>query len=184
MRVEPQNPAHRVSGWPRPKATRQGDPAGVLLAALTRRLVEARSNANSLGRFAMCAIATCLALMVPLASVLAADLIKASVQENATHDPDGIWRDADLTPFRPGKSMGATITQYRVRAASGEWVLSQILTGECSLQLCPARLVLIKPNGTKKVAVDDMMHVGGPFILSKDERTLKNGDYEFVVNAK
>ena len=132
----------------------------------------------------MCSITTCLALLVPLASVLAADLTKASVQDNATHDPDGIWLDADLTPFRPGKSMGATITEYRARTASGEWVLSQILSGDCSIQLCPARLVLIKPNGTKSVAVDDMMHIGGPFILSKDERTLKNGDYEFVVDAK
>ena len=28
MRVEPQSPAHRGSGWPRPVAARQGDPAG------------------------------------------------------------------------------------------------------------------------------------------------------------
>ena len=62
MRVEPQTPAHRGSGWPRPVAARQGDPAGALRAALTRRPVEARSHANSLGRFAMCSIATCLIL--------------------------------------------------------------------------------------------------------------------------
>lgn len=132
----------------------------------------------------MCSITTCLALLVPLATVSAADLLKASVQANATHDQDGIWPDADLTPFRPGKTAGATITEYRTRTASGEWVLSQILSGDCSLQVCPARLVLIKPNGEKKVTVDDMMHIGGPFVLSRDERTLKNGDYEFVVDAK
>ncbi len=117
MRVEPQPPTRQVSGWPRLAVARQGDPAGALLAALTNRSVEARPNANSLRRFAMCSITTCLALLVPFASVLAADLIKASVQDNATHDPDGIWQDADLTPFRPGKSMGATITEYRTRTA-------------------------------------------------------------------
>jgi hypothetical protein len=62
MRVEPQTPTHRGSGWPRPAAARQGDPAGALLAALTRRSVEARSHANSLGRFAMCSVTTCLIL--------------------------------------------------------------------------------------------------------------------------
>ena len=62
MRVEPQTPTHRGSGWPRPAAARQGDPAGALRAALTRRPVEARSHANSLGRFAMCSVATCLIL--------------------------------------------------------------------------------------------------------------------------
>ena len=62
MRVEPQTPAHRGSDWPRPGAARQGDPAGAHRAALTRRPVEARSHANSLGRFAMCSITTCLIL--------------------------------------------------------------------------------------------------------------------------
>ena len=62
MRVEPQTSAHRGLGWPRPAAARQGDPAGALRAALTRRPVEARSHANSLRRFAMCSIATCLIL--------------------------------------------------------------------------------------------------------------------------
>ncbi len=60
MRVEPQTPAHRGSGSSRPVAARQRDTAG--RAALTRRPVEARSHANSLGRFAMCRVATCLIL--------------------------------------------------------------------------------------------------------------------------
>ncbi|GLI95788.1 hypothetical protein [Methylocystis echinoides] len=62
MRAEPQNPTHRGSGWPRLAVARQGDPAGVLRAALTRRSFVARPFANSLGRFAMCSIATCLIL--------------------------------------------------------------------------------------------------------------------------
>ena len=62
MRVEPQPPIHRGLGWPRPATARQGDPAGVLRAALTRPPAEARSHANSLGRFAMCGVATCLIL--------------------------------------------------------------------------------------------------------------------------
>jgi hypothetical protein len=62
MRVEPQTQTHRGAGWPRPGAAGQGDPAGVLRAALTRRPVEAWSHANSLGRFAMCRVATCLIL--------------------------------------------------------------------------------------------------------------------------
>ncbi len=62
MRADPQTPAHRGSDWPRPAAARQGGPAGALRAALTRRPVEARSHANSLGRFAMCGVATCLIL--------------------------------------------------------------------------------------------------------------------------
>ncbi len=62
MRVEPQTPAHRGSDWPRPVVARQGDLGGALRAALTRPPVEARPPANSLGRFAMCRVATCLIL--------------------------------------------------------------------------------------------------------------------------
>ena len=62
MRVEPQTPAHRGAGSPRPVAAREGDPAGALGVALTRPPAEARSHANSLGRFAMCRVATCLIL--------------------------------------------------------------------------------------------------------------------------
>jgi len=62
MRVEPQTPTHRDSDLPRPVAARQGDLAGALRAALTRPPAEARSHANSLGRFARCWITTCLIL--------------------------------------------------------------------------------------------------------------------------
>lgn len=62
MRVEPQTQTHRGSDWPRPVADCQGDPVGALRAALTRPPAEARFHANSLGRFAMCWVATCLIL--------------------------------------------------------------------------------------------------------------------------
>ena len=62
MRVEPQTPSYRGSEWPRPVAARQGDPVGARRATLTCRPVEAPPHANSLGKFAMCRIATCLIL--------------------------------------------------------------------------------------------------------------------------
>ena len=63
MRVTPQTPTHRDLDWARPAATRQGGPVGALRAALTGHPVEARSYANTLRRFAMCSITTCLALL-------------------------------------------------------------------------------------------------------------------------
>ena len=100
---------------------------------------------------------------------------------NATHDPSRIWLDKDLKPFgsNPGKR-GADITEYGAPAADGShWLLSQILSEDCSLQLCPARLVKILPGGNPTIVVDDMMHIGGPFII--DGNILTNGDYQFPI---
>jgi hypothetical protein len=62
MRVKPQPPTHRDLDWARPATARQGGPVGALSAALTSHPVEARSCANSLRRFAMCSITTCIIL--------------------------------------------------------------------------------------------------------------------------
>ncbi|MFM9975404.1 MAG: hypothetical protein ACKVON_12630 [Beijerinckiaceae bacterium] len=100
---------------------------------------------------------------------------------NATHDPSRIWTDKDLKPFgsNPGKR-GADITEYGAPAADGSrWLLSQILSEDCSLQLCPARLAKIAPDGMPSILVDDMMHIGGPFMV--DGGVLKNGDYQFPI---
>ena len=78
MRDEPQTQTHRGSGWPRPAVARQGDVAGAHRAALTRRRVEARSPANSLGRFAMCRVATCLILAM-------LGVAPAAAQQSETH---------------------------------------------------------------------------------------------------
>ena len=100
---------------------------------------------------------------------------------SATHDPSRIWPDKDLKPFgsNSGKR-GADITEYGALASNGSrWLLSQILSEDCSLQLCPARLAKIAPDGTPAILVDDMMHIGGPFII--DGSVLKNGDYQFQI---
>ena len=100
---------------------------------------------------------------------------------NVTHDPSRIWPDKDLKPFgsNPVKR-GADITEYGAPAGDGSrWLLSQILSEDCSLQLCPARLAKILPGGNPTILVDDMMHIGGPFII--DGNVLKNGVYQFPI---
>ena len=100
---------------------------------------------------------------------------------SATHDPSRIWPDKDLKPFGSNpKRSGADITEYSAPAADGSrWLLSQILSEDCSLQLCPARLAKISSDGQAAILVDDMMHIGGPFVIDGD--ILKNGAYQFRI---
>ena len=120
------------------------------------------------------------------ASTAHAQSIRLEIAEkysSATHDPSRIWPDTDLKPFGPNpKRSGADITEYSAPAADGSrWLLSQILSEDCSLQLCPARLAKISSDGQAAILVDDMMHIGGPFIIDGD--TLKNGDYQFHIGT-
>jgi hypothetical protein len=100
--------------------------------------------------------------------------------KNATHDPSAIWPDSALKPFGPPSPsvQGADISEYRAKTNGVEWVLSQILSEDCSLQLCPARLALIE-NGRSTVVVDDMMHIGGPFKIEGNR--LRNRSYLFKI---
>ena len=124
------------------------------------------------------------ALAYSSVSAARAESIRLNLTEkysSATHDPSRIWPDKDLKPFgsNSGKR-GADITEYGALASNGSrWLLSQILSEDCSLQLCPARLAKIAPDGTPAILVDDMMHIGGPFIV--DGSVLKNGDYQFQI---
>ena len=68
-----QNPFRRAFDWLRPEVCRQGAPVGALRAALTIHPSETLPFANSVGRFAMCSVAGCLAVMVPVASANAAN---------------------------------------------------------------------------------------------------------------
>ena len=107
----------------------------------------------------------------------------AEKYSSATHDPSRIWPDKDLKPFGSNpKRSGADITEYSAPAADGSrWLLSQILSEDCSLQLCPARLAKISSDGLAAILVDDMMHIGGPFIIDGD--ILKNADYQFHIGT-
>ena len=126
-----------------------------------------------------------LALLFTVTPVFAGEsiqLMKSGSFRSVTHDPQNIWQDGELKPFAPEKGqVGADITEYRAKGTNGSmWLVSQILSEDCSLQLCPARLVKISADGSKKLLVDDMMHIGGPFVLSG--KTLINGDYRFKMS--
>ena len=119
-----------------------------------------------------------------LTSTADAQSIRLEISEkysSVTHDPSRIWPDKDLKPFGSSpKRSGADITEYSANSADGSrWLLSQILSEDCSLQLCPARLAKVSPDGQAAILVDDMMHIGGPFII--DGGTLINGDYRFPI---
>ena len=119
-----------------------------------------------------------------LTPVAHAQSIRLEISEkysSVTHDPSRIWADKDLKSFGSSpKRSGADITEYSANGADGSrWLLSQILSEDCSLQLCPARLAKISPDGQAAILVDDMMHIGGPFVIEGD--TLKNGDYRFPI---
>ena len=120
--------------------------------------------------------------VTPVTASESIHLIKSGSFRSVTHDPQNIWQDGELKPFAPEKGqVGADITEYRAKGANGSmWLVSQILSEDCSLQLCPARLVKITADGSKKLLVDDMMHIGGPFLVNG--KTLINGNYRFNIS--
>lgn len=125
------------------------------------------------------------ALFIPLAATSAlAETIAfpaAEMFRNARHDPSRIWSDPDMTAFGPN-DRGATITELRATAADGStWIVSQIRNGECSLQLCPTRLVREEPDGSRSVYADDLMQIGGRFSL--DGSIFSDGSASFPIGS-
>ena len=169
MHVEPQIPAHRGSEWPRPVAARQGDPVGAHRAALTRRPVEARSHANSLGRFAMCRVATCLILatlgIAPTAAQSAAHRVLAE-KLDLTQSPMGnvqlqIWSDKldaiianrrQLLSTVPNLNLKLTTTAFTTSFKDGDrTIVVSAVHYQCATSHdtpfkleCPARVVELR----------------------------------------
>lgn len=106
-------------------------------------------------------------------------------------DPDNIWSGDDLAPRNNGT---VSIFEYQLKTNGGTYLISQIWNDNCSISVCPTRLVKIDDGGSKKVLVDDMMHqvipkddtkfrelssnpkiskfADTPFVLSRDGKTL------------
>ena len=177
MRVEPQIPAHRGSEWPRPVAARQGDPEGALCAALTRRPVEAGFDANSLGRFAMCSIATCLILATlgtaPTAAQSAAHRVLAE-KLDLTQSPMGnvqlqIWSDKldaiianrrQLLSTVPNLNLKLTTTAFTTSFKDGDrTIVVSAMHYQCASSHdtpfkleCPARVVELRGGKIRLLA--------------------------------
>ena len=177
MRVEPQPSTHRRSGWPRPVAARQGDPAGALLAALTRRAAEARSHANSLGRFAMCSITTCLILAslgtAPTAAQSAAHRVLAEkldlTQSPMVNVQLQIWSDKldaiianrrQLLSTVPNLNLKLTTTAFTTSFKDGDrTIIVSAVHYQCASSHdtpfkleCPARVVELRGGKTRLLA--------------------------------
>ena len=177
MRDEPQTQTHRGSGWPRPAVARQGDVAGAHRAALTRRRVEARSPANSLGRFAMCRVATCLILATlgtaPTAAQSAAHRVLAE-KLDLTQSPMGnvqlqIWSDKldaiianrrQLLSTVPNLNLKLTTTAFTTSFKDGDrTIVVSAVHYQCAsshdmpLKLeCPARVVELRGGKIRLLA--------------------------------
>ena len=177
MRVEPQTPAHRGSGWPRPAAARQGDPAGALRAALTRRPVEARSHANSLRRFAMCSITTFLILatlgIAPTAAESAAHRVLAEkldlTQSPVVNVQLQIWSDKleaiianrrQLLSTVPNLNLKLTTTAFTTSFKDGDrTIIVSAVHYQCASSHdtpfkleCPARVVELRGGKIRLLA--------------------------------
>lgn len=112
-------------------------------------------------------------------------MVQYEVFDNAYADPEAIWTAEYLEPFggenSVSKKRGAKITMYRAETPQGLYLLSQPLAEGCTPQLCLARLVKVERDGTKKVLVEDMMYIDGPFALDTSKKTLVNRDYSFDI---
>jgi len=177
MRDEPQTQTHRGSGWPRPAVARQGDVAGAHRAALTRRRVEARSPANSLGRFAMCRVATCLILATlgtaPTAAQSAAHRVLAE-KLDLTQSPMGnvqlqIWSDKldaiianrrQLLSTVPNLNLKLTTTAFTTSFKDGDrTIVVSAVHYQCASSHdtpfkleCPARVVELRGRKIRLLA--------------------------------
>ena len=177
MRDEPQTQTHRGSGWPRPVAARQGDPASALRAALTRPPVEARSHANSLWRFAMCRVATCLILATlgtaPTAAQSAAHRVLAE-KLDLTQSPMGnvqlqIWSDKldaiianrrQLLSTVPNLNLKLTTTAFTTSFKDGDrTIVVSAVHYQCASSHdtpfkleCPARVVELRGRKIRLLA--------------------------------
>ena len=177
MRDEPQTQTHRGSGWPRPAVARQGDVAGAHRAALTRRRVEARSPANSLGRFAMCRVATCLILATlgtaPTAAQSAAHRVLAE-KLDLTQSPMGnvqlqIWSDKldaiianrrQLLSTVPNLNLKLTTTAFTTSFKDGDrTIIVSAVHYQCASSHdtpfkleCPARVVELRGGKIRLLA--------------------------------
>ena len=94
---------------------------------------------------------------------------------DATHDPDGVWADEDLTNIR--QTAGTpNIYTARLTTPSGTWLLSQT-NGDCNLQgMCTALLVLIKPGMPPVRMANPQMPLGGTAILSPNYKKLTTSE--------
>lgn len=128
-------------------------------------------------RFTITALFVAVTAMPALAETIT--FPAAEVFRNARHDPSRIWTDADMTAFGPN-DLGATITEFRAATADGAtWIVSQIKNAECSLRLCPTRLVHEAADGARLIYADDLMQIGGRFTLNGS--TLSDGSGSFQI---
>ncbi len=177
MRVEPQTPSYRGSEWPRPVAARQGDPVGARRATLTCRPVEAPPHANSLGKFAMCRIATCLILATlgtaPTAAQSAAHRVLAE-KLDLTQSPMGnvqlqIWSDKldaiianrrQLLSTVPNLNLKLTTTAFTTSFKDGDrTIVVSAVHYQCASSHdtpfkleCPARVVELRGGKIRLLA--------------------------------
>jgi hypothetical protein len=108
-----------------------------------------------------------------------------------SRDPSGIWSSSDIDPLSPSTQTSraiapeakASIHEYTIDTPEGQLIVSQLWNGACSNTLCPTRVILVKPDGTRTLRLEDMLpqvdpqaskSPGAPpvFALSKDGKKL------------
>jgi len=119
-----------------------------------------------------------LALLIPFSVAAAQEFSQSASYPNATRDPSHIWQDKWLKRFA-SRGKGADITEWTLKANGITYVISQILSEDCSAQLCPTRVVKLTLGAAPAVLVDDMMHLGATFKLDNDFIT--DGEYRFRI---
>jgi hypothetical protein len=135
------------------------------------------SFARARGRMIMSA-QVAVVLLIPLSAATAQEFSQSASYPNATRDPSHIWQDKWLKPFA-NRGKGADITEWTLKANGVTYVISQILSEDCSAQLCPTRVVKLSSGAAPAVLVDDMMHLGATFKLDHDFIT--DGEYRFRI---
>lgn len=85
--------------------------------------------------------------------------------KNVSHDPDGIWADADLVPFGNPPHLPSIYTAT-LSTHAGTWTLSQV-DNQCTMQSdCAFILVLRSPDGNVRKMASGSTLLGGEATLS------------------
>lgn len=85
--------------------------------------------------------------------------------KNVSHDPDGIWPDADLSEFGNPPRL-PSIYEARLETPAGRWLLSQ-LDSACNIQgNCSFVLQLTLPDGTVRTMAEGQTLLGRSATLS------------------
>ncbi|GLS18043.1 hypothetical protein GCM10007874_10590 [Labrys miyagiensis] len=101
---------------------------------------------------------------------------------NVSHDPDGLWKPSDFSPFGNPPHLPSIYTAT-LKTPTGEWILS-MLDNQCSPQSdCQAVLAFKSKDGGWKIVANPSLVMGGTATLSATFKTITTEEVDDSANG-